>query len=168
MNYNVLLHPEIQLTQRPQQNINAPRETATLPPDELILQTGFAGTIVGRMNEFCKCEDVRNEIDQEAQAGKRKVTADSHIEGHKKRITAGLLASAQTFALGPIILAATLVEQKRISDMVISTKETKRQQEFKTAHGKVLTLKEQNKTKQGTNVCARIEINGVFLVETVR
>ena len=52
LNYNVLLHPEIQLTQ-PQQNINAHTETATLPPDELNLQTGFAGTIVGRINEFC-------------------------------------------------------------------------------------------------------------------
>ena len=112
---------------------------------------------------------MRNGIDRDAaQASRqRRETADSHIEGHKKRITAGLLASAQTFALGPNILAATL-ERKRISDIVISTKETKRQQEFKTVHGKVLTLKEQNKTKQGTNVCARIEINGVFLVETVR
>ena len=150
LNYNVLLHPEIQLTQ-PQQNINAPTETATLPPDELNLQTGFAGTIVGRINDFCKREDVRNGIDREAQARKRKETADSHIEGHKKRITAGLLASAQTFALGPNILAATL-ERKRISDIVISTKETKRQQEFNTLRGKVLTLKEQNKTKEQMSV----------------
>ena len=139
-----MLHPEIQLVTQPQpqQNINAPTETATLPPDELNLQTGFAGTIVGRINEFCKREDVRNGIDREAQARKRKETADSHIEGHKKRITAGLvLASAQTFALGANILAATL-ERKRISDIFISTKETKRQQEFNTLRGKVLTLKE--------------------------
>ena len=94
---------------------------------------------------------MRNGIDREAQARKRKETADSHIEGHKKRITAGLLASAQTFALGPNILAATL-ERKRISDIVISTKETKRQQEFNTLRGKVLTLKEQNKTKEQMSV----------------
>ena len=142
LNYNVLLHPEIQLTQ-PQQNINAPTETATLPPDELNLQTGFSGTIVGRINKFCKCEDVRNGIDRDAaQASrKRRETADSHIEGHKKRIAAGLLASAQTFTLGPNILAVTL-ERKRISDIFISTKETKRQQEFNTLCGKTLTLKE--------------------------
>ena len=90
---------------------------------------------------------MRNGIDREAQARKRKETADSHIEGHKKRITAGLLVPAQTFALGPNILAATL-EQKRISDIGISTKETKRQQEFNTLGGKVHTLKEQNRTKQ--------------------
>ena len=94
------------------------------PPDELNLQTGFAGTIVGRINEFCKREDVRNEIDREAQARKIKETADSHFEGHKKRIRAGLLASAQTFALGPNILAITL-ERKRVSDIVISTKKQK-------------------------------------------
>ena len=58
LNYNVLLHPEIQLTQ-PQQNIIAHTETtAALPPDELNLHTGFAGTNVGRINEFCKHEDV--------------------------------------------------------------------------------------------------------------
>jgi hypothetical protein len=87
---------------------------------------------------------VRNGIDRDAaQASRqRRETADSHIEGHKKRITAGLLASAQTFTLGPNILAVTL-ERKRISDVVvISTKETKRQQEFNTLRGKVLTLKE--------------------------
>ena len=55
------------LTQ-PQQNINAPTE------DELNLQTGIAG----RINEFCKCDDVRNGINQKAQAGKRKETANSH------------------------------------------------------------------------------------------
>ena len=113
MNYDVLLHPEIQLTQ-PQQNIiNAATETSVaLLPDELNLCTGFVGTTVGRINKFCKREDVRNGIDQEAQARKRKETADAQIEGHK-RITSGLLVSAQTFALGPNILAATL-ERKRI------------------------------------------------------
>ncbi len=65
----------------------------------------------------------KNKIDREAHARKRKETTDSNIiEGHKKRITAGLvLASAQTFALGPNILAATL-EWKRILDIVISEK----------------------------------------------
>ena len=94
------------------------------------------------MNEFCKREDVRNGIDREAQPRKRRETADSHIEGHKKRITAGLLASAQTFALGPPNILAATLERTRISDIVISTKETKRQQEFNTLRGKVLTLKE--------------------------
>jgi hypothetical protein len=36
--------------------------------------------------------------------------------------------------------------------IVISTKETKRQQEFNTLRGKVLTLKEQNKTKEQMSV----------------
>jgi hypothetical protein len=75
------------LTQR-QQNIviNAPSETsAALLPDELNLRTGFAGKIVGRINEFCKREDVKNGIEQEAQARKKKETTDAHqIEGHKK------------------------------------------------------------------------------------
>ena len=72
---------------------------------------------------FCKHEDVQNGIDQESQARTRKETADSHIEGHKKRIIVGLSTSAQAFALGPNILAAKL-EQKRISVIFISTKET--------------------------------------------
>ena len=69
---------------------------------------------------------MRNGIDRDAaQASRqRRETADS-----------------QTFTLGPNILAVTL-ERKRISDIVISTKETKRQQEFNTLRGKVLTLKE--------------------------
>ena len=111
---------------------------------------------------------MRNGIDRDAaQASRqRRETADSHIEGHKKRIAAGLLASAQTFTLGPNILAVTL-ERKRISDIVISTKETKRQQEFNTLRGKVLTLKEQNRTKEQMSVPARIEINGA-LVQKIR
>ena len=83
--YNVLLHPEIQLTQPQQIIINAPTETsAALLPDESNIHTGFAGTIFGRINKFCKREDVRNGIDQEAQARKSKETADAQIEGHKK------------------------------------------------------------------------------------
>jgi hypothetical protein len=85
---------------------------------------------------------------------KRKETADSHIEGHKKRITAGPLASAQTFALGPTILAATL-EQKRLSDIVISTEETKEQQEFKTLRAKIFTLKEKSQLRENRKVLPR-------------
>ena len=81
--------------------INAPTETSAAHlPEELNLCTVFAGTTVGRINEFCKHEDVKNGIDQEAQARKKKETADAHqIEGNKKRKTLGHLASAQTFAL---------------------------------------------------------------------
>ena len=68
-------------------------------------------------------------------------------------MTAGLLASAQTSALGQNILAAsTLAEKKRISEIFISTKERKRQQELKALRGKVLTLKEQNQKKEEMSV----------------
>jgi hypothetical protein len=84
-------------------------------------------------------------------------------KGHKKRTTAGLLASAQTFALGPNIFAATL-EWKQISDIVISTKETKRQQKFYTLKEKLFTLKVQNKTKEQIG---RAEFD-FMLVQTIR
>ncbi len=108
---------------------------------------------------------MRNGIDREAQARKRKETADSHIEGHKNRITAGLLASAQTFALGPNILTATL-ERKRISNIVISAKDTKKATRIQHTSRKSTYIEgtEQNKR---TDVCARIEINGA-LVQTIR
>jgi len=111
---------------------------------------------------------VRNGIDRDAaQASRqRRETADSHIEGHKKRITAELLASAQTFALGPNIFAATL-ERKRISDIVISTKETKRQQEAIQYTSRKSTYIEGTEQNKRTDVCARIEINGA-LVQTIR
>ena len=111
---------------------------------------------------------MRNGIDRDAaQASRqRRETADSQIEGHKNRITAGLLASAQTFTLGPNILAVTL-ERKRISDIVISTKETKQKAtriQYTSRKSTYIEGTEQNKR---TDVCARIEINGA-LVQMIR
>ena len=114
-----------------------------IPPDELNHHTGFTGTIVGRINKFCKHEDVQNGIDQKAQARKRKETSDSQIEGHKNRITVGLLASAQTLPLDQIFLLLHWNGSEFFSDIVISKKETKRQQEFNT-----LCLHWRNRTKQ--------------------
>ena len=90
---------------------------------------------------------MRNGIDQEAHARKRKEIVDAHIEVHMKKITAELLASTQKFALGPNIFAATL-GRKRILDIVISAK--KRQQGRVLA--KVLTLEEQKRTKERISV----------------
>ena len=133
-----------------------------IPPDELNHHTGFTGTIVGRINKFCKHEDVQNGIDQKAQARKRKETSDSQIEGHKNRITVGLLASAQTLPLDQIFLllhwngseffrTLSLVKRKQ--------KGNKNSIPFAYIEGT-----EQNKR---TNVCGRIEINGA-LVQTIR
>ena len=63
-----------------QQNINAPTETATLPPDELNLQTGLELLLEELTSFACKREDVQNGIDRESQARMGKETADSHFE----------------------------------------------------------------------------------------
>ena len=116
----------------------APRQGKALPrkklsPEELVI---IQICLIGEL-EAKKAQAITKRIE----------TANAHIEGHKKRITAGLLASAQTFALGPNILSATL-EQKRFSDIIISPKETKRKHELNTLRGKVLALKKRNKTKE--------------------
>ena len=121
MTYNVLLHPEIQTTSRtnlkPILEVLTAATTNTLP-GEFNLRYGYAGTVVERINDFCKREDARNGVDQEEQARKRKEMADLHIVGNKKRITAGLLASAKLFALGPNFLAATQQREKRQDDVI--------------------------------------------------
>ena len=61
----------------------------------------LAGTLVDRVVEYRNREDARNGIDIDAQA---------HLDSHKKRISAGLLASAGIHALGPNVLASAMLK----------------------------------------------------------
>ena len=70
----------------------------------------LAGTLVDRVVEYRNREDARNEIDLDAQARQRKETAQAHLDSHKKRISAGLLASAGIHALGPNVLASAMLK----------------------------------------------------------
>ena len=92
--------------------------TTNTLPGEFNLRYGYAGTVVERINDFCKRENAKTGVDQQEQARKQKEMADSHIEGQKKKITAGLLASAKFFALGPNSLAATQQRKKRQDDVI--------------------------------------------------
>ena len=108
-NYSPLITiPIIMTWKAPRQGKALPRKK--LSHEELVI---IQNCLIGEL-EAKKAQAITKRIE----------TADAHIEGHKKRITARLLANAQTFALGPNILSATL-EQKRFSDIIISPKETK-------------------------------------------
>jgi len=109
LNYNVLNHSEIQLTKTTLQNGTQNNKTAnaTTSSQELNLSDGYAGILlVDRVVEYRNREDARNGIDLDAQARQCKETAQAHLDSHKKRISASLLASAGIHALGTNVLAS--------------------------------------------------------------
>ena len=61
LNYNVLLYSEIQATRTNQKPINEVLTAATTNtlPGELNLRSDYAGTLVERINDFCKRENVK-------------------------------------------------------------------------------------------------------------
>jgi len=108
LNYNVLHHhSEIQLTKITLQNGTQKNTANATSPQELNLSDhGFARTLVDRVVEYRNREDARNGIDLDAQARQCKETAQAHLDSHKKRISASLLASAGIHALGTNVLAS--------------------------------------------------------------
>ena len=86
----------------------------------------LAGTLVDRVVEYRTREDARNGIDLDAQAHQFKETAQAHLDSHKKRISAGLLASAGIHALGPNVLVSALV-RKRNAEELFTERQNKRQ-----------------------------------------
>ena len=111
-------------------------------PQEIKLSDGYAGTLVDRVVEYRNCEEARNGIDLDAQARQFKETAQAHLDSHKKRISAGLLASAGIHALGPNVLASALV---RKAEELVTERQNKRQHEFMKLRNKFMALRAANK-----------------------
>lgn len=134
LTYNHVLNrsgPEIQLTQKKTlqngtQNNNTANATS---PQKLNLSDGYADTLVDRVIEYRNRADARNGIDLDAQAHQRKETAQAHLDSYKKRVSAGLLASASIHALGPKVLTSAMVRKRKAEELVTERK-NKRQHEF--------------------------------------
>ena len=73
-------------------------------------------SLKGSLRFVAACEALSFLVAPNFKQENEKKKADLHIEGHKKRITAGLLASAKFFARGPNILATTQEWKKRQDD----------------------------------------------------
>jgi hypothetical protein len=121
LNKNVLLLPEI-LATKPSSTEEETKTSndlsSSLPPSELNLSQGLAGTLVERIVvESNREAHLRgsNIIDIRK---KRHETAKKNLENHEKRCTAGLLASSGQFNLGTDVLehqrhAREIEEEKR-------------------------------------------------------
>jgi hypothetical protein len=107
LNKNVLLFPKI-LAMKPTstegETMKSSELSSSLPPSELNISTGLAGTLVERIIVKSNREshlrgsnimDIRKKCHE---------TAKKNLENHEKRCTAGLLASSGQFNLGTNVL----------------------------------------------------------------
>jgi len=99
LNYNTLLHDEIQLTavSAIQTELNA--AISTITPAGLNLNKGITGTLLDKVIEFRNKEDSRNGINLDQMGRQWKESALSAI-AQNKRYTAELLVAAGRFKLG--------------------------------------------------------------------
>jgi len=101
LNYNCLLHPEIQATKHG--TTGKPHTLAlktTAAPEDLNLSDGLSATLIDKIVLYKNREANRNGTNADEQRRKRKETAEERLRSHDKRISAGLLASAGHFHLG--------------------------------------------------------------------
>ena len=64
MNYNLMLHPEIQLTStsKMQTEANNNQPASSITPSGINLSQGITGTHVDQVVQYYSCEDARNGI----------------------------------------------------------------------------------------------------------
>ena len=126
MNYNLLLHPEIQLTSTSnlQTEANNNQPASSIPPSGLNLSQGITGTLVDQVVQYRNREDARNGINLDKLARQRKETVLMAIASNK-RYTSGLHVAAGRYLLGPEVVDDQL-KRKRHAEEVQSERENKK------------------------------------------
>jgi hypothetical protein len=148
LNYNILLHPEIQVSKTAQGGAVpsfTSKLTSTILPSNLNLSQGLAGTLMDDIVLYRQIEDARNGVNLLEQQRKRKERADAAAATHKKNMTGGQAAMMMKFRLGPEFLDHALV-RKRIAAEEQDKKDAKKQKEYEALRIKVLAIRLTNKT----------------------
>jgi hypothetical protein len=146
LNYNVLLHPEIQLSENAQGAVPSLTSalTSTILPSDLNLTQGLAGTLMDDIVLYRQTEDARNGVNLREQQRKRKERAEAATSTHKKNMTGGQAAMMQKFRLGPKFLDHAIV-RKRMAAAAQDEKEAKKQKEYEALHDKVMAIRQSDK-----------------------
>jgi hypothetical protein len=168
MNFNCLLHPEIEATRHQGElgsgNSNRrighqdsrgeaiPSEPSQhVPAAELNLSQGLAGSLIDSILEARICDDARNGVNRKENRLKRVETALEVINAKKKRYSAGLHVSAQRYLLGPDVLddqeARQLEQQNKVSERL-----EKKLQEFRALKSKVTAIRALEKRTSGEDM----------------
>ena len=123
LNYNCLLEAEIQLTSCGDKHLIG---NTNMHPHDLNLSTGISGMLTDSIVEHRNRESARNGVNATEQIRKRKATAQTAIDNHKK-LSSGLLFTSGTCRLGPEMLDKA-IESKQITTNVQTAKELAAQQ----------------------------------------
>jgi hypothetical protein len=149
LNYNILLHDEIQLTSTSQsEHLNSSMEertiaVSTITPAGLNLNRGIAGILLDKVIVYRNREDARNGINLDDLARQRKETALQAI-AQNKRYTAGLHVAAGRFKLGTETLE-DMTRRKRMAEERESEKSNKKLQDHNTLRDKIQAIRALNK-----------------------
>ena len=145
LNYNLLLHPEIQLTSTSnlQTEANNNQPASSIPPSGLNLSQGITATLVDQVVQYSNLEDARNGIHLDKLACQRKETALEAISSNK-RYTAGLHVAAGRYLLGPEVVDDQL-KRKRHAEEVQSERENKKIDAHMALANKVYAIRSLNK-----------------------
>ena len=113
--------------------------------DLLNLSKGLSGSLINTILETRARKNARNGINMEENRRKRVETAKQVIAAKKKRYTAGLHVSGQRYLTGPEVLDEQ-EERERQQAAVLSTRQEKKLQEFRSMKSKVDALNALNKS----------------------
>jgi hypothetical protein len=143
LNYNCLLHPEIQATQYKNPSlVSLSQITDVVPPDGLNLTVGLAATIMDSLTEAKMRADARNGIDQEEHRRQKSEKAKKAIQD-SKRITAGVHFIAGNTCIGLDVLQSLEGSQQRKNE-IESEKHRKLMVQYHTLRNKVVAIRELN------------------------
>lgn len=145
LNYNLLLHPEINLT-----NNNTNRLVSAIQPEELNLTEGLSGTLTNKIVLFRNREAARTGENATELLRQRKKTAQEAI-AQGRRLTAGLHVASGNFTIGAECMANLTAkirkeEQKKYESML------KLKEEYDNLLAEVNTIKELNRAPEQWSV----------------
>ncbi len=142
----MLLHPEI-FASKPTSMGDATKTSnelsSSLPPSELNISEGLAGSLVECIVVQSSKESRQKGLSIVEITAKRHKTAKKNLENHEKRCTAGLLASSGQFSLGLNILQhqrnAKQIEEEKHHQKALWAKDL-----YDVLQAKVQAIREKN------------------------
>jgi hypothetical protein len=171
MNFNCLLHPEIEATRHQgelgsgnsnnrighQDSVRGeaiPSEPSWhhVPAAELNLSQGLAGSLIDSILETRIRDDARNGVNRKDNRRKRVETAVDVINARKKRYSACLHVSAQRYLLGPDVIDDQEARHLEQHSNNASERLEKKLQEFRALKSKVTAIRALEKRTSGEDM----------------
>mgnify|MGYP000932824058 CR=1 FL=1 len=119
-------------------------------PHDLNLSTGLSGMLTDSIVEHRNRESARNGVNATEQIRKRKATAQTAIDNHKK-LSSGLLFTSGTCRSGPEMIDKA-IESKQITTNVQTAKELAAQKRYDALLHRVETVRASPKEKEAFNI----------------